>query len=314
MIPNDSAGFDQRVEELTRVVEASSDLEVRAAAKELVSLVLQFHRAGLRRILEILHDAPDTVHQRISGDPIITALLALHELESGAATVPASSHDSQSVPVVLQVRRTIDAPSLGGELHAQSSARCERCGAALDLSNRHFVDLDTRRLSCSCRACWLLSQSGSAGRSLRAVPDRFLAGPSFSVTAAQWEALQVPVGTIFVLFNSSIGRTVAFYPSPAGATESALSLAAWRDIEQSNSWLRAAVPDVEAVLIRKDRTEAEKDEGFIVPIDACYDLVGRIRMHWSGFDGGLVVRDEVDRFFREVAARSAGAESVQACR
>jgi hypothetical protein len=314
MIPEDPTMFDQRVEELTRVVDASSDLEVRAAAKELVSLVLQFHRAGLRRILDILDDAPDTVHQRLAGDPIITALLALHELESSAATVPGSAQGSRSGPVLLQIRRAIDTPSLAASLHAQSSACCERCGAALDQSHRHFVDIGTRRLFCSCRACWLLSQSGTAGRSLRAVPDRYVAEPSFSVTAAQWEALQLPVGIVFFLFNSSIGRTIAFYPSPAGATESALPLAAWRDVEQSNPRLRAAVPDVEAILVRKDGRETEKCEAFIVPIDACYDLVGRIRMHWTGFDGGDVVRAEVERFFGEVAARSTGAESVQAYR
>ena len=34
----------------------------------------------------------------------------------------------------------------------------------------------------------------------------------------------------FFFFNSSLGRMAAFYPSPAGATESLLPLATWEEI------------------------------------------------------------------------------------
>jgi hypothetical protein len=124
------------------------------------------------------------------------------------------------------------------------------------------------------------------------------------LSAAQWDALQLPVNIAFFMFNSVIGRTVAFYPSPAGATESALSLSAWHDVENANPWVRAAAPDVEALLVRKSRSASDDYEGFIVPIDACYDLVGRIRVQWSGFDGGEGVRTEIDRFFAGVIRRS----------
>ena len=116
----------------------------------------------------------------------------------------------------------------------------------------------------------------------------------------------MPVVTAFFMFNSAIGRTIAFYPSPAGATESALALETWGDVEDSNPWLRAAEPDVEAILVRKGDGKASC-EAFIVPIDACYGLVGRIRLYWSGFDGGAAVRAELDRFFNDVAARTASA-------
>jgi hypothetical protein len=139
------------------------------------------------------------------------------------------------------------------------------------------------------------------------VPDRYRAGPALRLNIAEWDALQIPVATMFFLFNSTIGRMIAFYPSPAGATESALSLAAWRDVEQSNPWVRAAAPDVEAILVRRHSDGSDRSEAFIVPIDACYDLVGRIRVRWTGFDGGDAVRDEIERFFDAVAARAGAA-------
>ena len=43
-------------------------------------------------------------------------------------------------------------------------------------------------------------------------------------------------------------------------------------------------PDVEALLVQ--RPAAASFECFLVLIDACYELVGLVRMHWKGFDGG----------------------------
>ena len=111
------------------------------------------------------------------------------------------------------------------------------------------------------------------------------------------------------MFNSIAGRTIAFYPSPAGATESALSLSAWCDVEAANPWVRSAAPDVEALLVRSRADMGSTYECFVVPIDACYELVGRIRLHWKGLDGGDVVRNEIERFFAEVAARTLSVSS-----
>jgi hypothetical protein len=293
---DDSAAFDDRIEALTRSLESSSDAAVRASARELLDLVLQFHGKALHRLLDMLGDAPLGLRQRITRDPLILAMLALHELEL---------HDA--APALLQITRQPDppvAPSVPS--HPMGASQCERCGTDISESHHHFVDIVSRRLSCACRACWLLSGSDTRD-SLRAVPDRYLAGPRLRLNGAQWDALQIPVATMFFMFNGRIGRMIAFYPSPAGATESALSLAAWRDVEQSNPWVRNAAPDVEAILVRRHADGSERSDAFIVPIDACYDLVGRIRVRWSGFDGGDAVRDEIERFFDALAARAAGA-------
>ncbi len=40
-----------------------------------------------------------------------------------------------------------------------------------------------------------------------------------------------------------------------------------------------------------------------MPIDACYELVGRLRRLWKGFDGGSEVHRALDAFFDTVGAR-----------
>jgi Family of unknown function (DUF5947) len=293
---DDFTEFDDRIEALTRALDASSDVGARASARELVGLVLQFHAKALRRLMDMLSDAPLSVRHRIAADPAIVALLALHELElfpSGRS--------------LLQITRKPEAPaatSVPSYAHAGPTSACERCGADITESHHHFVDIVSRRLSCACRACWLLSGAHEVRGSLRAVPDRYVAGPALRLSGAHWDALQIPVATVFFMFNSTIGRMIAFYPSPGGATESALSLEAWRDVEQANPWVRAAAPDIEALLVRRHTDVDERGDAFIVPIDACYELVGRIRVCWSGFDGGDAVREEINRFFDAVSARS----------
>jgi hypothetical protein len=111
------------------------------------------------------------------------------------------------------------------------------------------------------------------------------------------------VGIAFFFFNTSLDRTVAFYPSPAGATESLLSLETWDELARTNPLLTTFAADVEALLVRSVQRRGGF-ECYIVPIDACYELVGRIRRRWKGFDGGEDAWTEIDAFFAEVRARS----------
>jgi hypothetical protein len=298
----DPSAFNARVEALTRALDASADVEARTSARELVRLVLEFHGAGLKRLLKIIGDEHQRLEGRLASDPIVAGLMTLHGLLPSDADLA----DVDRAPATLrgpliQIGRP-STPVAGASMYTHADRGvCERCGERLPEPHRHHVDLATRRLSCSCRACWLLSPANHG--TYLAVPDRYLAGPNLRLTDAQWEALQVPVDIAFFMVNSVIGRVIAFYPSPAGATESALPLGAWRDVEQSNPWVDSVAPDVEALLVR--RTGGGGHDWFIVPIDACYALVGRMRLHWSGFDGGDAVRTDIDRFFAEVVARSA---------
>ena len=53
---------------------------------------------------------------------------------------------------------------------------------------------------------------------------------NFQMTDAQWDSLMIPINMAFFFRSSPDARMVAMYPSPAGATESLLSLEAWNEI------------------------------------------------------------------------------------
>jgi hypothetical protein len=180
--------------------------------------------------------------------------------------------------------------------------RCEFCSEALAEEHSHVVKLEPRAMVCACRACWLLfTPEGAGGQKYRAVPARYTSPRGPVVTESRWDELQIPVGMAFFFVNSALGRPVAFYPSPAGATESLLPLGTWADMEGADPSLGTLTPDVEALLVRKS------DSGFechIVPIDACYELVGRIRRRWKGFHGGEEAWSEIEAFFAGVREKS----------
>ena len=62
--------------------------------------------------------------------------------------------------------------------------------------------------------------------------------------------------------------------------------------------------DVEALLVRVPEDEDAVPQSYLVPIDACYEFVGCLRMMWRGFDGGQEARAFIDNFFARVAARA----------
>jgi hypothetical protein len=180
---------------------------------------------------------------------------------------------------------------------------CELCGVELGHEHSHLVNMESRALVCSCRACYLLFPAETRAQSrYRAVPDRYLHDSSFALSPGTWDAFQIPVRIAFFFFNSVLGRIVALYPGPAGATESMLDLRAWDDLRAANPILETMKPDVEALLIYGHRSGGF--DCFIVPIDACYELTGTMRRHWKGFDGGEEAWKDVDGFFDRIRNRS----------
>ena len=165
------------------------------------------------------------------------------------------------------------------------------CATPIAAEHSHVADLENSSLLCACRACYLLftqQQAGltsvAAGRGrYRAVPDRYLHDPGHPLSAREWEEL------------------AAFYPSPAGATECRLDLTAWERMSAEHPLLRAMEADVEAILM--SRTD-DRCEHFLVPIDACYALAGRMRLYWRGFDGCSEARQSIAQFLDAVRSRA----------
>jgi len=201
------------------------------------------------------------------------------------------------VDVLARIRASRAAPQPAGE-------RCEMCSEAITDEHQHVVNLEGRQLMCVCRGCYLLFTDTAAELRYRAVPDRYLAFGDFALDRRAWEALQIPVGLAFFFHNSTLGRTVAFYPGPAGACESELDLQAWNDIRTTDSRVDTIAADTEALLVRVPEAETASPQAYLVPIDACYEIVGRLRLLWRGFDGGQDVRNYIDEFFGQLDDRS----------
>ena len=180
--------------------------------------------------------------------------------------------------------------------------RCELCNEGIGDEHPHVVNLESRALMCTCRPCYLLfTERGAGAGKFAAVPERYLFDPDFTLSDAQWDEFQIPVKMAFFFANSVLEQTVAFYPSPAGATESLLPAETWGAMMAANPVFASLEPDVEALLVyRRDNAY----ECFLVPIDACYELVGHVRMNWKGFDGGQEAWEAIDGFFDGLRSRS----------
>lgn len=194
---------------------------------------------------------------------------------------------------LFRLRRYLNGPA------PVPQAACELCGATMAGEHAHVVDVEHRKLLCTCRPCYLLfTHSGAASGRFRSVPERVIKLEAF--TTEGWERLEIPVGIAFFLRDSQRNRVVAFYPSPAGATESALSSETWAELVEAYPLLDTVEPDTEAVLVcRRD----ERLDAWIVPVDNCYGLVGRIRSQWKGFDGGREAWGDIDGFLAGLQER-----------
>jgi hypothetical protein len=209
-----------------------------------------------------------------------------------------SASNEKPVPIAVLKRFLVTEPK------PRPGEMCEMCRQPIAAEHSHVVNVQSRSLMCTCRACYLLfTPNGAAQGKYRAVPDRYRRLDSFELDPMQWERLQIPVGIAFFFFNSATRKISSFYPSPAGATESLLSLDAWDEIVAANPSLVDLAPDVEAMLVYR-RRRTDRFDSFIVPIDACYELTGKVRRYWKGFDGGEEVWREIDSFFSSLQAKS----------
>jgi hypothetical protein len=192
--------------------------------------------------------------------------------------------------------------------------RCELCGTALAPEHQHLLEPVNRRIACACDACAILFHA-QGDTKFKRVPRRIRFLPDFQLTDSQWNGLMLPINMAF-FFKSSPhdGRVVAMYPSPAGATESLLTLDTWDDIAAANPVLDGMEADVEALLVNRiGHSRGFTDpEHYIVPIDECYKLVGLIRSHWLGLAGGSEVWRQIAEFFAMLKARSPQAENANA--
>jgi hypothetical protein len=193
--------------------------------------------------------------------------------------------------------RRLGTPSSGGDGNGGRIERCDLCGAELSAEHRHLLHLSERRILCACESCVALR---SGDPELRPTGTRVALLDDFELSGERWAALSIPIGLAFFLRSSTTGGIVAFYPSPAGATESELDLRSWEELVADNPELGGLEADVEGLIV--DRT-GERPRYAIAPIDECYRLVGLIKTVWDGISGGPRVDEAIARFFDELGER-----------
>ncbi|HTV90258.1 MAG TPA: DUF5947 family protein [Stellaceae bacterium] len=186
-------------------------------------------------------------------------------------------------------------------VQAEPGERCEFCGATLAAEHRHLLEPATRHVACSCLVC-AEALAARPGATFRPIPQEAAALPDFRISDAEWHSLALPIDIAFIFYGTPEGRPVALYPGPLGAAQSLLGLDAWSALVAKNPVLAEFSADVEALLI--DRIKGKRGY-YRVPIDRCYALVGLIRTHWRGFNGGDEVWQAIDDFL--AALRGAGA-------
>jgi hypothetical protein len=183
--------------------------------------------------------------------------------------------------------------------------RCELCGNDIPSDHTHLIEVGRRKLLCACDACAVLF-SGQSGTKYKRVPRRVLLLTDFQMTDSKWDSLMIPINMAFFFKSSVEAKVFALYPSPAGATESLLTLETWNDIVSENPVLAEMEADVEALLVNRlgHSRSAPVPEYYLLPIDECYKLVGLIRTHWRGLSGGTEVWQELQHFFAGLKAEA----------
>lgn len=174
--------------------------------------------------------------------------------------------------------------------------QCELCSVRLSAQHRHLLEMPTRKISCACDPCALRFQDVVEGR-FKLIPRDARVLPDFKIGENDWENFSLPINLAFFFYSTPHQKMVAYYPSPAGATESLLPLNAWESLAKQNASLQEMQADVQALLVNR---AGKARDYFIAPIDKCYELVGTIRMHWRGLSGGEEVWKRIDEFFSQL--------------
>jgi hypothetical protein len=175
-------------------------------------------------------------------------------------------------------------------------ANCDLCGTSMAEDHRHLLQLDERQIVCVCESCWAL-RSGDA--EFRPVGSRVIWLDSLDLPDDLWARFGIPIGLAFFLRTG--GGVVAFYPSPAGATEKEIDVGVFSELEERNPRVREL--DVESEVLIVDRL-GERMRSAIAPTDEAYRLVGLVKTHWRGISGGPELQGAVDGFFEELREKA----------
>jgi Fe-S cluster biogenesis protein NfuA len=185
--------------------------------------------------------------------------------------------------------------------HREERPTCELCPSGIGEHHRHLLHLGERRILCVCETCWSVR---SGDPEFRPPGARTVWLDDVAIPDHVWAAFQIPIGLAFMIRSSVSGGIVALYPSPAGATESELDLAAWDELVALHPELDRLEPDAEALVVNRMTSPAQHA---IVPVDQAYRLVGLVKERWTGISGGSELEAAVAGFFDDIRGEAVAA-------
>ena len=190
---------------------------------------------------------------------------------------------------------------------ARARASAATCAASWSPTSTSTSSTPRAATSCAPAAgCWLLfTSNGAGGGKYRAVPDRYLYARRAVDRARELGRAADPGERGLLLLQLDAWtrwpRSTRARPAPPSRC---CPLDAWDRLVADNEVLR-----IDGGRRRgppRPPRRASTDDAYLVPIDACYELVGELRRLWKGFDGGTEARDAIDAFFDRL--RGAGAD------
>lgn len=190
----DEKDFQQRIQKIGSLVhdlESIADPASRAAAKELVQLLMDLHGTGLERILEVVFQSGDSGPQIIDDlgqDPLVSSLLILYGLH----------------PDELQTRieRKLD----------QIASRIHKMGGEVKLVSVNGGDVRVR-IRVDVHSC------GSTGRTVQVAVEEAMYEAAPDLTSLAIEGLEESADTGFISVQKLLGATThASSPPPSSST------------------------------------------------------------------------------------------------
>jgi len=190
----DEEDFQQRVQKIGGLVhdlETIADPAVRAAAKELVQLLMDMHGTGLERVLEIVFESGESgsrIIDDLGQDPSISSLLVLYGLH----------------PDELQTRVERRLGQIASKLH--------KMGAEAKLASVNGGDVRVR-VRVDGHAC------GSTSRTVRAAVEEAMYDAAPDMTSLVVEGLDEPADSGFIAIEKLLGSAqLAAAPPPSSST------------------------------------------------------------------------------------------------
>ena len=174
------------------------------------------------------------------------------------------------------------------------------CGEPIAEPHQHVVNLDSRGADVHLPGCYLLF-TAERRRSCATARCRSATCPSRTSGSVRRSGTRWRSRSAWRSSSAtpSLDRTVAFYPGPAGATESELPLDAWDDGPGRNPGLATLRSDVEALLVRAPGAERAVAE-CLPRADRRLLRAGRAAAAvWRGFDGGQEAQGAHRRLLRD---------------